>query len=45
MGMLIVVAGLGLEGGSMAKALKKYTDNTVYEIGRASCRERVCLSV
>ena len=28
MGKLIVVAGLGLEGGSMAKALKKYTDHT-----------------
>lgn len=27
---LIVVAGLGLEGGSMAKALKKNTDHVVY---------------
>ena len=30
MGKLIVVAGLGLEGGSMAKALKKYTDHRVW---------------
>lgn len=30
MGKLIVIAGLGLEGGSMAKALKKYTGHTVY---------------
>ena len=36
MGMLIVVAGLGLEGGSMAKALKKYTDNTVYGWNRTA---------
>ncbi len=30
MSKLIVVAGLGLEGGSMAKALKKHTDHAVY---------------
>ena len=30
MGKLIVVAGLGVEGGSMAKALKKYTDHRVW---------------
>ncbi len=28
--MLIVIAGLGLEGGSMAKALKRHTDHTVF---------------
>lgn len=36
MGKLIVVAGLGLEGGSMAKALKKYTDHTVYGWNRTA---------
>ena len=30
MSKLIVVAGLGLEGGSMAKALKQYTNHQVY---------------
>lgn len=36
MGKLIVIAGLGLEGGSMAKALKKYTDHTVYGWNRTA---------
>ena len=33
---LIVVAGLGLEGGSMAKALKEHTDYTVYGWNRTA---------
>jgi len=32
--MKIVVAGLGLIGGSMAKALKKYTDHEIYGYNR-----------
>lgn len=36
MGKWIVVAGLGLEGGSMAKALKKYTNYTVYGWNRTT---------
>ena len=59
--MIIGVVGLGLIGGSMAKAINQNTGNSVYgfdiddtvskkailvdatdyEIGRASCRERV----
>lgn len=34
--MNIVVSGLGIIGGSMAKAIKKYTDNYVYGINRSS---------
>ena len=45
----IVIVGLGLIGGSVAKALKLNTEHTVLgmdlceeaQIGRASCRERV----
>lgn len=33
--MNIVVAGLGIIGGSLAKAIKKYTDNYVYGINRS----------
>ena len=33
--MKIVVAGLGIIGGSLAKAIKKYTDHTVYGINRS----------
>lgn len=36
MGKMIVVAGLGLEGGSMAKALKKYTGHTVFGWNRTA---------
>ena len=34
-GMKIVVAGLGIIGGSMAKAIKKYTDCYVYGMNRS----------
>lgn len=34
--MKIVIAGLGIIGGSIAKALKKYTDHTVIGINRSS---------
>ncbi len=33
--MEIVIAGLGIIGGSLAKALKKYTDHRVYGINRS----------
>ena len=33
--MKIVIAGLGIIGGSIAKALKKYTDHTVIGINRS----------
>ena len=33
--MKIVIAGLGIIGGSLAKAIKKYTDHTVYGINRS----------
>ncbi len=33
--MNIVISGLGIIGGSMAKAIKKYTDNYVYGINRS----------
>ena len=33
--MKIVVSGLGIIGGSMAKALKKYTDHYIYGINRS----------
>ena len=33
--MNIVVAGLGIIGGSLAKAIKKYTDNYVYGMNRS----------
>ena len=33
--MKIVISGLGIIGGSYAKAIKKYTEHTV--IGRAYC--------
>ncbi len=33
--MNIVIAGLGIIGGSLAKAIKKYTDNYVYGINRS----------
>ena len=35
--MNIVIVGLGLIGGSYAKAIKKYTDNTVIGIDNNSC--------
>ncbi len=33
--MNIVISGMGIIGGSMAKAIKKYTDNYVYGINRS----------
>ena len=37
MAELVVVAGLGLLGGSMAKALKRYTDCQVFGWNRTAC--------
>ena len=34
--MKIVIAGLGIIGGSLAKALKKYTDHTIYGMNRST---------
>ncbi len=44
MDKLVVVAGLGLEGGSMAKALKQYTGCTVYGWNRTASVAQQALS-
>ena len=41
---LIVIAGLGLEGGSMAKALKAHTEHTVYGWNRTAAVAKQALA-